>query len=717
MYLRGKEYKDMFAPNKIFMRQIVAIVAALLLLGCSAASTSDGTTPPNASGPAVSAITVTATPDSVNFSQTSTIRATVYDSSGGPVSGVSLVFALDQPSLAFITPAIATTDATGLATATLTARSQQGNVNVSATDGTTTSANRQVAIQSGVTAATVNVTADPSTILIGATSAIRAEVLDSTGAWVPNGTAVSFAVANPTFGSMAVAAATTVSGVATATFEAGSTPGNAAINVSSGGITNSVDVLINQTAPASLEFISATPGLIAIQGSGGVETAVVAFRVNDQNGNPIPSIGVSMTLEGPGGGAYIDNDGTPNQINVSSNALGIAQATLRSGTVAGPATILAEITVGGVVFRVRSSVVSIGGGVPSAGRFSVAATRLNLPALDKNNVTTEVTAYMADRFGNYNILEGTTVSFYSEPALAIDTAGSVLVGADGTATVTARTQHPNQPAYPVPGGYDVGPEAWETTLLGYVNEWYGWTARVQAERGWAGDNTPRDGLVSVLVVTDGEEHFDDLNANGIYDAGIDQMVDTFDDPFIDYNDDINLAQNTGYTSSGSDPIEMFVDANQNGTWDHKNNVWDSDKKIFHNFKILITGEPEILICPVAEDPDTLVQSCETSLFNVIDGADPDLRAGYKRFRFLVADMNLNYPSAGTKVSASADKGKLLSEKITFEDSSEVPGKIEYYATLLDDDPGDADPPKLVEFKVTVEWEGKKIEKSIFGYID
>ena len=198
-------------------------------------------------------------------------------------------------------------------------------------------------------------------------------------------------------------------------------------------------------------------------------------------------------------------------------ALRMLKVSLKShftaAVVAGPATVIGSITVTGsqgqaLVIKSQSSVVSIGGGVPSAKRFSVAADVLNLPGLEENDVKTNISAYLADRFGNYNILVGTTVSFITELGLAIDTS-DVTVDENGIATAEARTQ---RPAANATATEDVAEDPWETTLIDYIDAVYGSTL----------PGHPRDGLCSVLVYVKGEEHFLDANANGVYD-----QVETF----------------------------------------------------------------------------------------------------------------------------------------------------------------------------------------------
>ena len=415
---------------------------------------------------------------------------------------------------------------------------------------------------------------------------------------------------------------------------------------------------------------------------------MVTFLVKDSNGDPLSGINVLFQMAGPGGGAYINPSDQGHEIEASTDANGIVLCRLYSGLVAGPVTISA--TVSGTSMTVRSSVISIGGGVPSAKRFSVASELLNLPGLNYNNRTTEVTAYLADRFGNYNVLDGTPVSFVTETGLAI-LSSDVTANELGAATVTVRTQGPS--LYPAPE--DVLPEPWEVDLQAYLLATYGYSTAAH----------PRDGLCSVLVYTMGEEHFDDTNANGVYDFGIDAFLaayDTLPDPFCDYNDN-DLYD--GPNPAPPDPEEFFVSAD--GTGHYKgtpNGEWDANKYIFCNFPILITGSPMIL--------------CSPSYFTVENG-------GSEIIWITVCDRNLNQLIPGSTVKISNDGGK-LSGVLNYEflNSSAVGpnmyghlGLIEHAVIIRDDDPDDTDDPEIATITIEVTWDGTTYTRQIFGTVD
>lgn len=90
------------------------------------------------------------------------------------------------------------------------------------------------------------------------------------------------------------------------------------------------------------------------------------------------------------------------------------------------------------------------------------------------------------------------------------------------------------------------------------------------------ERNPRDGLVTIIAVVNGEEEFTDANGNGQYDQG--EVFTDAAEPFVDANDNDQW-----------DMGELYIDTNQNGQWDVGNGKWDSNTKIMAIFKILWTG--------------------------------------------------------------------------------------------------------------------------------
>ena len=87
---------------------------------------------------------------------------------------------------------------------------------------------------------------------------------------------------------------------------------------------------------------------------------------------------------------------------------------------------------------------------------------------------------------------------------------------------------------------------------------------------------PRDGLVTLVAVVEGEEAFTDTNGNGKRDQG--EAFTDVAEPFVDKDDDDKWG-----------PNEKYLDANGNGKWDKANGKWDEKTKIMAIYKMLWTG--------------------------------------------------------------------------------------------------------------------------------
>lgn len=499
------------------------------------------------------------------------------------------------------------------------------SVNLSTTTTTTTTG-------SGTGAVTVSLSASANTIDVGDTVSLQANVTDTFGSAVANGTVVTFAVSSASMGSV-TPSATTTSGLASATFVASTVPGTVTLSASVGGTSASMPIIIASTENSAIEYVSATTQALGVKGSGRVEKSTVVFLVRDDNSN---SVGagevVSFVLAGPSGGRqpsaggeYIgSDDGTPTTATGLTDANGLASVVLTAGKVAGSVTLTATVatSTGGAV-SASTPTISIGGGTVSASHFNIAADTLNLAGLAYSGLTTDIQAYVADRFGNFNILEGTTVSFYTEAgAIGANSATDDT----GLTSVTFRTQAP------IPN--DVSLNSAETTLINSLNATYTFSGSLSPIP-TDGSVHPRDGHVRLLATVSGEETFTDANANGIYDSG-----ETFSDigePYVDAND--SAAWNTG---------EFYVDSNGNGLYDGPNAKWDgpgcSDsgceaaKIISTSLNLAFTGNLDY--CAIA--PTT---------FAITNGSSAN-------FTFVVGDVNLNGPTAGSQISVTASTGEV-----------------------------------------------------------
>jgi len=147
------------------------------------------------------------------------------------------------------------------------------------------------------TGSTISMTSDRSVLPLNGQATLRAVVIESAGTPVHNGTVVSF---TSTLGTVTPPEATTVNGVATTVFNAGSLSGTSVIHAFSGGArtgsgntsSGGVEIKVGAAAAGSVS-ISATPS--SVSQSGG--TVTIEARVLDPSGNPLPGVNVTFSTD------------------------------------------------------------------------------------------------------------------------------------------------------------------------------------------------------------------------------------------------------------------------------------------------------------------------------------------------------------------------------------------------------------------------------------
>lgn len=618
--------------------RLVLLLAFFLIYGCE--NDSGGTSLPpvtsvTSGGAAAAAVdhihitdsTGSSTGVTISSGETEQFTAEGHNASDTLLTGVAFTWQSSNSAVATITTSsgLATAVSPGTTTITATANGKTSNAVTLTIDCNSTPDNIS------------GMTATPSSMSTLGTSSITVTIADcdtATTPDIPDGTVVTFSVTPDTIGTV-TPQATTVGGVATATFTAGLSAGIATVTATAGTVSNSIPVTILAPDVGSIEFGSATPQVIGVKGGGQTESSSVVFLVKDVNGVLAPDgTKVIFKLVGPQG----TSTSTPSNLNQEaltfysvSTSDGNANTTLLSGTVAGPVQIIAcvdgnsnSICDAGEISS-SSGPLSIGGGVPSATHFNIATTQFNLPGLVLSNEEAILSAFIADRFGNFNILTGTSVSFYAE-AGAIDR--SNVTDDTGITSVSFRTQAPDPE--------EVAIRADETSLITSLNTAYSLTIPTD------GSFHPRDGWLKVLATVQGEETFDDANANGVYDTG--ESFDDLGEPFIDKDDD---------GARDTTPFEEYIDSNGNGAYDGPNGAWDgsgctgtgcqSSKMIWTAITLAFTGEA--VYCAIT--------SPEPIPFTILGGVGDS-----QTFTFMVGDENTNMLHPGTTITVTTTAGVL-----------------------------------------------------------
>lgn len=236
------------------------------------------------------------------------------------------------------------------------------------------------------------------------------------------------------------------------------------------------DVYLEAPASRSLAFDSDSVSVsqIYLKGSGLVEAASVAFLVNDQAGNPLAGKKVDLTLTTYVGGITLDGKGKGTVITKTTDSDGRVSVIVSAGTVPTPVRVKAVLH-DDMATSAVSSILSIGVGLPTQSRFSLAARQFNIEGYRTVGETVEMTVSASDRSGN-QIPAGTAINFWSEEGGSIPASATTsVVNGQGVASVIFES------------------------LPSHGSFW--------------------DGRVTVLAYAIGEESFFDANGNNVYDEG------------------------------------------------------------------------------------------------------------------------------------------------------------------------------------------------------
>jgi hypothetical protein len=501
-----------------------------------------------------------------------------------------------------------------------------------------------------------------TTLAAGGNAQFSVVVLDSKGQRVTTAEKVKF-----TSGCIAAGLATinpvesqTVNGQASTLYTAAGCTGNDNITASLIGTGaqafGTVTVAGRQTN--SVNYVSATPLLIVLKGTGGQnrdETSDVVFEVVDSTGVPLPGVTVNFALTTYVGGLSLSKTST------LSDGDGKVTVTVQAGDVATVVRVKATVDDGnGNPVTTVSDQLTVTTGLPDQNSISlsVSDTFVVDGAMNTDGLTRTLTVAMSDKFNN-PVVDGTGAVFTTEYGSIVGSCTTI----NGTCSVLWTSQNPRFPTL-----------TGEQYVVSYGNP-QGVTCT--GASGHGGNPIPcakdlgqiRGGRSTILVHAIGEESFIDQNGNGIMDESEKDMFQNIPEAFLDDNEDgvytpatpACQANPTGSRACISGQEEIFVDFNNNGEYD------------LNNDPALYNG----LLCPVEGDgiwcSRTLVNVFTSNVVilgdapnfhlllldgNVATGTgNPGSSSGYvqggKPITLLIADTYNNPPPGGSTISVSA----------------------------------------------------------------
>ncbi len=408
---------------------------------------------------------------------------------------------------------------------------------------------------------------------------------------------------------------TTANGSASSTYRAAGCVGSDTITATAdiGGTIYSAtgNLTVQPPTVGSIQFVSATPEVIALQGTGGTglaETSTVIFEVQDEAGNVVPNQDVSFNLSTQVGGISLS------PATASTNAAGQVQTVVNSGTV--NTSVIVTATVAASNISTQSVALAVSTGVPDQNSFSIAAESLNPWTWNCNGVEVGITAFVADHFNN-PAPDGTAVAFQTE--------GGVIDGSCITSNGQCRVTWVSSDPRPTDG---------RATIL----------ATVIGEEGFA-DNSPSNGRFDDgETFTDLPEAWRDDDEDGVKGAG---------EEYIDFNnngsyDGVDGTYNGTLCSSGS------TICNANGDLVH---VRDS-------LVLVMASNGQI-----ANLYETSTGS-DVAVGNTI--LLPDSRE-VRSFRVDLQDARGQIPPAGTSITVTTSNGEIMGGTTTEIGSSNLQG--------------------------------------------
>jgi len=391
--------------------------------------------------------------------------------------------------------------------------------------------------------------------------------------------------------------------------------------------------------PAAVMKNGASPDILGLKGSGIQETGVMSFLVTDSAGRPAPTVAVSFSQRQP---ALVTLGRT---VGVTDSN-GIAIVDYAAGVEVGVSAIVATVPSTGVS---GSGAIAVRGARASASGFYFRCEKANLPAYETTPALETMTCEvrLSDRFGN-RVGVPTPVRFATE-------AGSIDSFAMTKAFDFANPNDPDEGSATVTFSTDMGNgfRPADVSPLPADGAQYPWPrlAEPSVPAGFLTRN-PRDQLVTIIAMADGEEAFVDANHNGVLDNN--EVFYDLGDPFIDANDDGLYDQ----VYAGG-PWEVRFCSDTSGTncstYNGPNGRWDADTTIWVPTWVVFSdnASPHNAPAGIAEPAIPYVPSCVASTASSF--AD-----------IFVFDEFLNSPAPGTDYTeVSVDQGTVTAAKIGF----------------------------------------------------
>jgi hypothetical protein len=387
-----------------------------------------------------------ATTNTLAGGQKGTVKVTVLDGAGKIAAGEVVTFASGDASLLSVEQSSALTDDKGVAVTHVspTSATSAGATTISATTvikAHTATATTNVAVGAApLTIAKMEFAAAPPSPLPAFSTAALNITINSGSAPATSVTGLNLTSLCVADGTAKITVGSLAAGVQTATYtNNGCLRGNDTITASIGNSSASVNLAVGAANIGTIQFVSSdlNGSSIVLKGSGGLgrkESALLTFRVIDQNNNGLAGVDVTFRATTYTGGLTVAPD------KGTTDASGNVTTTVSSGTIPTPVRVIAEATRNGKLISGLSDALIISTGLPIQKAMSLSFDSFNIEGLNYDGEVANATVRLADQYGN-PISDGTAVNFVSEGGAIGSSLQGACTTANGACSVQLRSQN------------------------------------------------------------------------------------------------------------------------------------------------------------------------------------------------------------------------------------------------------------------------------------
>jgi len=277
-------------------------------------------------------------------------------------------------------------------------------------------------------------------------------------------------------------ALTSGSGLASSTYssvksDGTSCSGTVKVTATASGTTQTGDITVASPVASSVNFVSASPSAIYVQGSGSTTQSMLQFRVLDGTGLPYANASVTATITTNPGGVGLGAANSVSDLSLQSDSLGYVKFTIYAGTLPGPVQVKVKLSETAYAY---SNNITVQSGPPAQDRLSLSVGTFNIEGQNIDGTTTSLSVRVADRQGNA-VPDGTVINFTSSGGQVQPSCATTRTNGISGCSVTFSSQAPKA----------------------------------------------ANGRVSVLAFAEGIKNFTDVNKNNLFDSG-DTLLDIGD---------------------------------------------------------------------------------------------------------------------------------------------------------------------------------------------